>query len=117
MSDRKLKWIAQVAFVSPSSNSSVKGFSYVENPHNALWTNPRPPIRSRLGFSLSRKAYSVLLGGLRSTGAVWMVIDFSPLIPDNRPIGRGYNGWRCGMIRRCFAPYERIAIALYGFNP
>ena len=45
------------------------------------------------------------------------MIDFSPLIPDDSPIVRGYNDWRCGTIRGCFTPYERIAIALYGFNP
>jgi hypothetical protein len=45
------------------------------------------------------------------------VIDFGPLIPDNSPFIRGYNGWRCGMIRRNFAPNEWITIALYSFNP
>jgi len=64
-----------------------------------LWTIPRQPIPSRLGFCFSRKAYSVLLGDLRSTGTVWMVIDFCPLIPDNSSVVRGYNGWRWGMIR------------------
>jgi len=64
-----------------------------------LWTIPRQPIPSRLGFCFSRKAYSVMLGDLRSPWAVWTVINFSPLISDNSPIVSGYNGWRCGMIR------------------
>jgi hypothetical protein len=41
-----------------------------------LWTIPRYPIPSHLCFSLTRKAYSILLGDLRSTGAVWTVVDF-----------------------------------------
>jgi hypothetical protein len=44
------------------------------------------------------------------------VIDFSPLIPDNSPIVRGYNGWCRGTIRGNFAPNKRIAIALDRFD-
>src|SRR2546427_13289943 len=45
------------------------------------------------------------------------MIDFSPLIPDNSSIGRGYNGWRCRTIRGYFTPDEWITIALKCFNP
>ena len=44
------------------------------------------------------------------------MIDFSPLIPDNIPIVRGYNGWRCEMIRGYFTPNKRIAVTLDRFD-
>ena len=44
------------------------------------------------------------------------MIDSRPLVPNDGTIGRGYDGWRCGTIRRYFTPNKRIAIALYAFN-
>src|SRR5215813_14427509 len=44
------------------------------------------------------------------------MIDFRPLIPDNSSVVRGYNGWRCGMLRGYFTPNKRITIALDRFD-